>query len=173
MIGFRYITLFSAVIFAFAVVLTHSGYTMAQQSTSVFSSWEGFEADKCASIWLIKRFIHKNAIFKFYPRSEFAMEGIPFDTPDAKFRRYHNMSTFESILQHYGLQDPVLVYIGRIMHDIEVNIWERKIMPETVKVQNDLNSIIVTHKGTGEIIGKSCSYFDSLYREIKAHNKKP
>ena len=91
-----------------------------------FSTWKGFEVDKCASIWLIKRFIDKNAKIKFFPKGNLITEGIPFDVPEAKLRRYHNMSTFESILKYYNLKDPKLIYIGKIIHDIEVNIWEKK-----------------------------------------------
>ncbi len=86
-------------------------YVLAEQKVQIFSTWEGFEADKCASIWLIKRFIDKNAIIKFFPKGEIIKEGILFDTPDSKFRRYHNMSTFESILLHYNLKDPKLIHI--------------------------------------------------------------
>ena len=87
----------------------------AEQKPSLFSTWEGFEVDKCASIWLIKRHINKKAIIKFFPKGQIIEEGVPFDTPDAMFRRYHNMSTFESLLRHYKLKDPKLIYLGKII----------------------------------------------------------
>lgn len=131
----------------------------------VFSTWEGFEVDKCASIWLIKRFIDEDAIIKFFSKDEVLGEGIPFDTPDAKLRRYHNMSTFESILKQYRLEDPKLVYIGRIIHDIEVNIWERKVLDETAVVQETIVGIITQSKDNDTIIEESCKYFDFLYQK--------
>jgi hypothetical protein len=137
---------------------------LAEQKTLVFSTWEGFEADKCASIWLIKRFIDKNAIIKFFPKDEIINEGIPFDTPDAKLRRYHNMTTFESFLKHYNLQEPKLNFIGKIIYDIEINIWEKKVFPETHKVQDEINKIILNSKNSDEVIKKSCNYFDLLYK---------
>ncbi len=155
------------------VFITHGmpSNTYAGQKALVFSTWEGFEADKCASIWLIKRFIDKNAVIKFFPRGEVIKEGIPFDIPDAKFRRYHNMSTFESMLKHYNLQDPKLIYIGKIIHDIEVNIWEKKVFPETHKVQEAINTIIMNSKNNDEVIEKSCKYFDLLYKEFAAKSR--
>jgi len=137
---------------------------LAEQKTIVFSTWEGLEPDKCASIWLIKRYIDANAIIKFFPKGEVIKEGIPFDTPDAKLRRYHNMSTFESILKYYNLKDPKLIYIGKIIHDIEVNIWERKVLDETLRIQNEINKIILTSKTRDEAIERCLEYFDSLYR---------
>lgn len=140
---------------------------LAEQKTLVFSTWEGFEVDKCASIWLIKRFINEKAIIKFFPKGEVIKEGILFDTPDAKFRRYHNMSTYESLLKHYALKDPKLIYIGKIIHDIEVNIWERKVFPETHKVRNRINKIISNSKNSDEVMEKCYKYFDLLYSTIE------
>jgi hypothetical protein len=138
----------------------------ADTQPSIFSTWEGFEVDKCASIWLIKRFVDNEAIIKFYPKGEQIEEGMPFDTPDAKLRRYHNMSTFESILKHYQLNDPKLIYMGKIIHDIEVNVWERKLMQETYLVKEQVNTIISNSTGNPEIIEKSVKYFNALYNEI-------
>ncbi|GBD95916.1 MAG TPA: hypothetical protein ENG83_00915 [Nitrospirae bacterium] len=160
--------LFFSIFFILFVIVAYAGPddVHAEEKPLVFSTWEGFEVDKCASIWLIKRFVDENAFIKFSPRGEEIKEGIPFDTPDAKLRRYHNMSTFESILKHYNLRDQKLLYIGKIIHDIEVNIWERKALKETLMVQKAVNEIITNSKNNDEIIDKSLKYFDSLYIKI-------
>ena len=124
---------------------------LAGQKGPVFSTWEGFEVDKCASIWLIKRFVDENAVIRFFPKGVAIKEGIPFDTPDAKFRRYHNMSTFESMLKHYKLKAPKLIYVGKIVHDIEVNIWERKVFDETRLVQEAVAGIISVSKDSDDV----------------------
>ncbi len=138
---------------------------LAEQKGLVFSTWEGFEVDKCASIWLIKRFIDKNAVIRFFPKGKLIKKGIPFDTPDAKFRRYHNMSTFESLLKHYEIKDPRLIHIGKIIHDMEVNIWEKKLFEETPVVRDAVTKIILNSKSNDEVIKKSCKYFDSFYKQ--------
>lgn len=160
--------LFISVFLCLSVFISNGGpdNILAGQKGLIFSTWEGFEVDKCASIWLIKRFIDEDVVIKFFPKGEAVREGIPFDTPDAKFRRYHNMSTFESLLKHYNLRDPGLIYLGKIVHDIEVNIWERKVFAETSVVQEAVNRIVRNSKNRDEVIGKSCRYFDSLYKEI-------
>jgi hypothetical protein len=137
---------------------------LAEEKGLIFSTWEGFEVDKCASIWLIKRFIDKKARIRFVPKGDIIKEGIPFDTPDAAFRRYHNISAFESLLKHYKLKDPKLIYVGKIIHDIEVNIWEKKVLKETLIVQDAVNKIIWNTKDRNEVIQKSGNYFDSLYQ---------
>ena len=135
----------------------------ARQDGLVFSTWEEFEVDKCASIWLIKRFIDKNAVIKFFPKGELIKEGIPFDTPDAIFRRYHNSSTYESLLKHYELKDPNLIRIGKIIYDIEVNKWEQKRIDESLVIEDAVNQIILNSTSREEVIEKSARYFDSLY----------
>jgi len=133
---------------------------------TVFSTWEGFEVDKCASIWLIKSFINKDAKIKFFPKGTFIKEGIPFDTPNAILRRYHNMSTFEAIMNQYNLNDPNLNYIAKIIHDIEINLWEKKLMPETHKIKNAIKDIIISSKDNDSIIKNSLIIFDLLYKGV-------
>jgi hypothetical protein len=127
----------------------------------VYSTWDVFEPDKCASIWLIKRHVDPGAVFRFYPRGEAIAEGIAFDTPDARFRRYHDRSTFETLLQHHNLDDPKARDLGRLMHDIEVNVWERKALGETREVEAALQRLL--DDGTPERMVALClDYFDRL-----------
>ena len=136
-------------------------------SGKIFFTWEGYEIDKYASIWLIKRFIDKNAEIKILPKYSNLSKGIPFDIPYAKLKRYYNMSTFETILKFYNIKDPKLTYIGKIIHDIEINIWEEKKFKETENLQNIFLKIVKNSKSYQEIIEKSCKYFDILYQKLK------
>lgn len=135
------------------------------ESGPVFSTWNIFEPDKLASIWLIKRFVDREAQIKFYPRGEPITEGIPFDTPDAEFRRYHNISTFEMFRQHYKIDDPRCRYISKIIHDIEINTWEKKVMAESRFVIDAVQKIIDDADSSDEIILKGIQFFDRLYEQ--------
>lgn len=148
-------------IFCFALIPN----LWASQEKPIFATWKGFEVDKCASIWLIKNYIDKNAQIKFYSKDEKIKEGILFDTPEAKFRRYFNMSTYESLMRHYKLNDPVLLHIGKIIHDIEVNTWEKKALEETCTIRDAVNKIIWETKETDEVIEKTNLFFNDLYRK--------
>lgn len=136
----------------------------AGQNPLIFSTWEGFEVDKCAAIWLITKVIDPNAEIRFYSKSQEIKEGVMFDTPDAKFRRYFNMSTYESLILHYKIKDPGLIYIGRIIHDIEINTWEKKALKETCGVRDAVNKLIWETNETARLIKKTNQYFDSLYK---------
>lgn len=137
---------------------------VCESPDSVFSTWDIFEVDKIASIWLIKRFVDSEARIKLFPKGDIITEGIPFDTPDAKFRRYHNISTYEMIRRHYKINDTRCCYISKIVHDIEINTWEKKVMVESRSVIDAVSNIINGSSSSEEIITKGLNYFDELYK---------
>lgn len=136
-------------------------------NTSLYSTWETIEFDTCASAWLIKKFINKNAEFKFFPKGELVTEGTPFDTPDAELRRKNNMSTYEVILKKYKVTDPILIEIGKIVHEVEITYWgdTSKISKETGK--KIMNIISGTKKDEQKCFEESFKVFDDLYEKIK------
>lgn len=137
----------------------------AEDEKLVFSTWDTFEVDKCASIWLIKRYIAPQAEIRFFKKGDPITEGIEFDTPSAKFRRYHNQSTFETLLEHYKLKEEKLIHLGLIIHDIEVNIWEKKIMAETPELENAVSTIFSSPNK--ENIVEQCYQYFSKYESAK------
>ena len=76
------------------------------------------------------------------------------------------MCTFEAILKHYEIKDPNLTYIGKIIHDIEINIWERKVLPETAFVRDRINQIILDSQNNREVMERSARFFDSVYKRV-------
>ena len=128
-----------------------------------YVTWDTMEVDKCASAWLIKRFIDKDAVFKFIPKGELVKEGIPFDTPESKFRRYHNMSTFESILKEYKIQDPILIRIGKMMHDIEISYWAGSQIEGSEELEKKIKDIIQSSNSPGECYIQGFKVLDEIY----------
>ena len=111
---------------AVILVLLHN-YGWAEDHRKIYATWEGFEADKLASIWLIQRFVDPGARVVLHPKGVIISEGEPFDTPDSSITRNFKQSTFESMLDHYKLTDPKLTNLGKLIHDIEINTWETKL----------------------------------------------
>lgn len=159
----RFALIFVAVLYLFYPAQVQVLAATDQKKSLVFATWEDFEADKCASIWLIRRFVAPSAMIRFFPKGEVIQEGIPFDTPDAELRRYHNRSTFETLLAHYHLSDQKLVLLGKIIHDIEVNTWERKAFAESYQIQGDVRQIISDSKHPDGIASQCQQYFDLWY----------
>ena len=72
----RQTLLIVAIILGFNWVISFS-----TTGSDLFTTWDGLETDKLASIWLIQRFISPGADVKFYPRNHVISDGVQFDTP--------------------------------------------------------------------------------------------
>lgn len=156
-------------------VITVTGNLRADREETeksvVYSTWAGLEPDKCASAWLIKRFVNKKAQFKFLPKGSFIKEGIPFDTPDSDLKRDARMAAFGKVMQHYGVKDAVLEDVNKIVWDIEVNSWDRKVTPEAMGVNAVIQGLIIISKSDEECLEKSFLVFDALYAHLKAQRE--
>ena len=81
--------------------------------------------DRVACPWLILRFVDNEAEFLFVPKNQVdkvAAEtgAIPFDAPDVELGHQDGRCSFESILLKYGLTDPGLVRLAKIVHAADV-----------------------------------------------------
>lgn len=82
--------------------------------------------DRVACPWLIQRFIDSQAQFLFVARSEVdriaQQEGaIPFDIPNVELGHVDGRCSFESIILKYGLKDPALLRMAKIVHAADVS----------------------------------------------------
>lgn len=76
--------------------------------------------DRVACPWLIRRFVDNEAEFLFVPASSLAeaaeREGaIPFDAPGVELGHRDGKCSFETIVEAYGLKDPALLLLARIV----------------------------------------------------------
>jgi len=167
----RKIILFGAIIVMGAFV----AYLSVAEKTGegkVYSTWAGnMEMDRCASAWLIKRFVDKNATFKFFPHGTMIKEGIPFDAPTAELRQSHNMSTFEVIVKKYNIKARAIDVLSRIVRDIEINIWGEKVTEESLGVNAIIRGLGLISKNEQDCLQKSFIVFDALYADIQARLK--
>jgi hypothetical protein len=81
--------------------------------------------DRVACPWLITRFVDNEAEFFFVPKSQVdkvaAEDGaIPFDAPGVELGHHEGRCSFESIILKYGLTDPALQRMAKIVHAADV-----------------------------------------------------
>jgi hypothetical protein len=81
--------------------------------------------DRVACPWLIRRFVDGDPEFLYVPAGEVAAvaerEGaIPYDVKDAELGHVDGRCSFESIMVKYGLGDPALELLARIVHGADV-----------------------------------------------------
>ena len=87
--------------------------------------------DRVACPWLITRFIDSDAEFLFVPKSQIdqvakEIVAIPFDAPGVELGHHGGDGTspkrcsFEAIISKYGLTDPALLRMAKIVHAADV-----------------------------------------------------
>ncbi len=81
--------------------------------------------DRVACPWLITRFIDNEAEFLFVPKGEIERVvketgAIPFDAPGVELGHHEGRCSFESIMLKYGLTEPGLVRLAKIVHAADV-----------------------------------------------------
>lgn len=82
--------------------------------------------DRVACPWLISRFIDSEAEFLFAPLNEIKriteeVNAIPFDIPDVELGHQDGRCSFESIIKKYGLKEPGLLRLAKIIHSADVD----------------------------------------------------
>jgi len=81
--------------------------------------------DRVACPWLITRFVDSEAEFLFVPKSQVKKMAedtgaIPFDAPGVDLGHRDGKCSFEAIVEHYGLTDPALLRLSRVVHAADV-----------------------------------------------------
>ncbi|HWX19130.1 MAG TPA: chromate resistance protein ChrB domain-containing protein [Candidatus Binatia bacterium] len=90
----------------------------------LYTTWDVLEPDRVASAWVWQRFIDRRARFYFVRPFSRITRGIPFDTPEAKFRRSATRSATENILAEHGLdREPPLARLAHMTHLYEITPW--------------------------------------------------
>jgi hypothetical protein len=82
--------------------------------------------DRVACPWLITRFIDNEAEFLFVPGNQIAemakvRDAIPFDAPGVELGHVDGRCSFESIIVKYGLKEPGLLRMAKIVHAADVS----------------------------------------------------
>jgi hypothetical protein len=82
----------------------------------------GVHIDRAACAWLIRRHVDPSARFVFVEDPGGAPEGsIAFDVPGAELSHHNQECSFETVLRHYDLTDPVLWRIAAAVHEADLH----------------------------------------------------
>lgn len=77
--------------------------------------------DRVSSAWLIRNFIDPKARFVFADKAAEHSGAVPFDMFHSEgFGHRGDDCTFETLLKEFGLTDPKLITLGRIVHDADL-----------------------------------------------------
>ena len=127
--------------------------------------------DRCASAWLIKRFIDPDATFVFVGRNEVPPSGsIPFVLPGAEVNPVEGVSTaYDALVAKHKVKDPVALRIGEIIHDYEVDAGEdiaKTKLTETAGIFKVVRGLARVSKSDHEIVAGALVVFNSLHAQL-------
>jgi hypothetical protein len=122
--------------------------------------------DRAACAWLIRRFIDREPEFVFVDDpDDVPADATPFDMRGVELSHHGANCSFETFLEHYELDDPVLWEIARIVHEADL-ADERFDAPEAPGLDVLLRGLSMIYEDD-ELLGISASLFDGLYEYRK------
>lgn len=81
----------------------------------------GCHIDRAGCAWLIRRFVDADAEFVFVDDpDEVPSDATAFDMRGATLSHHGGDVSFETMLSHFGLDDPVLWDLARIVHEADL-----------------------------------------------------
>jgi hypothetical protein len=129
---------------------------------------KGIYVDRMASAWLIRRFIDPDARFKFVPPKGYKpLPGeLRFDMFEAEFTHEGDRCTLEVLIQRVGLDDPALIPIAEIVHDIDLKDAKFQ-RPETIGIERLVTGIAMANKDDDVRLERACAVFDDFYEYFR------
>ena len=105
--------------------------------------------DRIACPWLIKRFIDPEAEFLYVPAAEVVAVAeqtgaLPYDVGGVELGHVDGRCSFESIILKYGLEDPALDRLARIVHGADVSA-DINLTPEAAGLKAIAHGFAMVH----------------------------
>ena len=97
-----------------------------KNSSSRWVTRERPKIDRIACPWLVRRFVDPDAEFLYVPTAEVkkvAQEktAVPYDIADVEFSHDGELCSFDAFLKSFGLKDPALQELARIVRGADTN----------------------------------------------------
>jgi len=125
----------------------------------------GVHVDRIACAWLIRRFIDRQARFRFVDGRAHQPEAgeLRFDMANAEFTHEDERCSFETLLLRAGLgQDPGLAAISEIIHDLDIADGKFA-RPETAGVGAMLSGVCASTDDDLERVMRASDALDQFY----------
>ncbi len=124
----------------------------------------GIFVDRIASAWLIRRFIDRDARFKFVDPAAFrpAAGDLRFDMFDGEFTHEGERCTFETLLHRFRMDDPALHAIAEIVHDIDLRD-DKFGRDEATGIERVLSGVAAARSDDDARLERGSLLFDDLY----------
>ena len=116
--------------------------------------------DRLASAWLIRRFIDPQATFLWLASpTDCPSDALGFDFDGATFSHVGRRVTFEVLTARFGLEQPVLVRLGLLVHFLDVGGVQP---PEAAGIESVLTGMRESITDDDQLLTAASSVFDGL-----------
>jgi hypothetical protein len=127
---------------------------------------EFVHVDRTACPWLIKKFIDPPAEFIFVPTDKIeevveAQGAIPFDAPGVELGHRDGKCSFETIIEEYKLEDPVLHELAKIVHSADTR--DTTLAPEGLGLSATMTGARFNVEDDYVAVEKATYVYDALY----------
>jgi hypothetical protein len=125
---------------------------------------ENVFVDRMASAWLIRRFIDRDAVFKFVREEAHqpARDELRFDMFEGEFTHEGDRCTFEVLVAWLAIDDPALRSLAEIVHDIDLKDGKFG-RDEGRGIERVLAAIARFHGDDAARVERAHQMFDELY----------
>ncbi len=128
---------------------------------------ERLRIDRTASVWLIRRFVDPQAEFLYVPAAEVmaraeAEGAIPFHIAEAELGKRGGRTGFDAILDKYGLDDPALRMLAKIVRGADRADRETR-APEADGLWAVSHGFFLLDVPDEESLARQSPVFDALY----------
>jgi hypothetical protein len=129
---------------------------------SRYATTPAVEPDRCATAWVIRRYVDPQATFEFRPEGEMPEGAIPFDLPDAELRRDARRATLEVLIEREHLSDPFVLELGRLVHDVEIGAWARPADAPSIDFERRLMAAVLAAPDPASALAACFGVLDAL-----------
>lgn len=131
---------------------------------------EFVHVDRTACPWLIKNFIDPDAEFIFAPEEEISKiveetDATSFDVKNVRLGHKNGKCSFETIIEEYKLDDPILHELAKIVHAADLH--EYREAPEGKGLDVIMTGIRYDARDDFEAIKNAAIVYDALYTYCK------
>ncbi len=139
----------------------------AAPSGATWVTRQGVFIDRIASAWLIRRFIDRDASFRFVPARGYKPQPgeLRFDMFQSEYGHVGDRCTFETLLAEFGLKDKALRAIAEIVHDIDCKD-DKFGRAESAGVRAVIEGIAHATDDDHERLDRGATVLDGLYSQF-------
>jgi hypothetical protein len=127
--------------------------------------------NRTATAGLVRRFVDAQAELLFVEPAEVArvereLGAIGFDAPGARFSNEGGVTSFEQVIAAYGLADPALHELARIVHAADV-AGQEALAPEAPGLKLLSRGFPLVARDDHETIEKASFLYDALHAALR------